>query len=125
MSSVVQPYDGQPITWEEWLALGVTEQRNEVVDGWLQVSSSPTRRHQLAAINLAILLTTAAEPHGIVIVPDVDWKLWEAPRLQVRCPDLIAVPADDIEAPRPLLAVEILSPGNRGADLVDKVSEYG
>jgi Uma2 family endonuclease len=73
---------------------------------------------------LAAVLTSAAGQHGFVIVPNVDWKLWEAPRLQVRRPDLIAVPADDIETQRPLLAVEILSPGNRGTDLVDKVSEY-
>lgn len=115
---------GQPITWEEWLALGETEERYEVVDGRLQVSPSPNRRHQLAVAKLTSLLAAAAEPQKIVIVPDVDWKLWEAPRLQVRRPDIIAVPEDDLETQRPLLAVEILSPGNRGTDLVDKVEEY-
>ena len=124
MSNAVQAHLGQPVSWEEWLALGVTEERYEVVDGRLQVSATPTRTHQFVAANLTVLLSQAARPHGIVIVPDVDWKLWEEPRLQVRRPDLIAVPADDIETQHPLLAVEILSPGNRGTDLIDKVSEY-
>jgi Uma2 family endonuclease len=124
MSVTTRALPAEPITWDEWLALGETEERYEVVDGRLQMSHSPTRRHQYAAGKLTMLLMVAAEPHGIVIVPDVDWKLWEAPRLQVRRPDIIAIPADDLETQQPDLAVEILSPGNRGTDLVDKVEEY-
>ncbi|MGH8873909.1 MAG: Uma2 family endonuclease [Acidimicrobiia bacterium] len=115
---------GQPITWEEWLAMGETEDRYEVVEGRLQVSAAPSRRQQHAVGELFVILRRATGPHGMRVVLDTDWRLWEAPRLQVRRPDLIVVPSVDLESHQPVLAVEILSPGNRGTDLVDKVEEY-
>lgn len=123
MDVSLRPRIGQEVTWAQWEAMGLTDERYEVVDGRLVVSPGASRRHQYAVSVLVRILSLAAETVGLVAIPDVDWRLWEAPRLQVRRPDLIVVPAADLDA-EPVLAIEVLSPGNRGTDLVDKPHEY-
>ena len=123
MDVSLRPRIGQEVTWAQWEAMGITDERYEVVDGRLVVSPGASRRHQYAVAVLLRHLGPAAEAAALVVIPDVDWRLWEAPRLQVRRPDLMVVPAADLDA-EPSLAIEVLSPGNRGTDLVDKPDEY-
>ena len=121
---------------EEYLALGETEFRTELVEGQVTVSPSPTRRHQRASLRLAMALERSA-PAGYEVVPDVDVDLGLAPRGEpgyVRAPDVVVVSPDgsrrlDEEGGTPraadvVLVVEIVSPGSSRMDRVTKRDEY-
>jgi Uma2 family endonuclease len=115
------------ITLPEWLGMG-TEDRFEVVRGELVVSPSPTMRHQDVLFELVAIFRDALADRGLKVRGDIDWHLGHHPDLEVRRPDVVVVPRETSGAylsVAPLLAVEILSPGHRGVDLVDKPAEYG
>ena len=115
------------VTLPEWLGMG-TEDRFEVVRGELVVSPSPTMRHQDVLFELVAILRDALAGQGLKVRGDIDWHLGHDPDLEVRRPDVVVVPRDTsgpFLSVAPLVAVEILSPGHRGVDLVDKPAEYG
>lgn len=120
------PCAGLRMTADEFLALGETDQRLELVDGVVVMSPSPVPLHQ----RIARLLMRQIEdtlPPGAQLFHETDVVL--AHRL-VYCPDIVAyapgklrgIPAR-LDTP-PDLAIEILSPENRRKDLVTKREDY-
>jgi Uma2 family endonuclease len=111
---------------EEFLALGETEQRLELVDGVVVVSPSPMPLHQKIA-RLIMRQIEDTLPPGAELFHETDVVL--ARRL-VYCPDILAyapgrlpvVPAR-LDVP-PDLVVEVLSPANRRKDLISKREDY-
>lgn len=98
--------------------------RYEVVDGALVVTASPSSVHQRVVLQLARLLAPAVPP-GHEVLPTLAWRI--APG-QVPEPDLMVTPTSTVGPHAvdgtPLLVVEVLSPSNRGADLVRKRALY-
>lgn len=111
-----------------WVDQRPDDEHYEVVDGLPVMSPSPTGWHQFALTQLVLLMGPACPPDHVVLPAPFDWVLWEAPRLQIREPDLLVVPRPAARAPRlvraPLLAVEILSPTSYERDAVAKRREY-
>lgn len=97
--------------------------RHELVDGVIVLSPSPRRLHQRALTTLTnILFNTLPDGLEVLVAPfDVD----AGPQSQVE-PDILVLPRDETErpVPPPLLAVEVLSPSNRGYDLLTKRNLY-
>ncbi len=98
--------------------------RYEVIDGALVVNAAPSWRHQEVVARLLDLLRPVA-PAGTLVLPSPAWRIDEG---QVPQPDVVVVASDclgehSVEGV-PLLVVEVLSPGNRGADLVRKRALY-
>lgn len=96
----------------------------------------PTRAHQAAATRITAMLDAAAKAHmqrnpGTCLdtSSDFDVLLWEVPAATIRSPDaaLFDCAPNDL---RPLPAfhlkvvVEVVSPGSRKADKLDKMAEY-
>ena len=114
--------------YRAWAGSRPDEEHFDVVGGVPVLTPSPTPAHQLVLYRLTQLLG-AVLPSGFVILQaPLDWVLWEAPRLQVRQPDLVVVPATAVRGTHlsapPVLLVEVLSPGSRDRDLVHKRDEY-
>ena len=122
--TVVERHAG-PWTREQRDALPDDGRRYELLDGVLVVTPAPTRRHQLTVTWLVECLLPVRPDHLRVIGAPVDVATADNSVLQ---PDLVVVRAEDIRGKDfdlpPLLAVEVLSPSNRGYDLVDKREHY-
>ena len=99
--------------------------RYELIDGILVVTPSPSYRHQSAAGQLYLLLTTACPNDLTVLFAPFDVVLADDTVVE---PDLLVARRDDFtdrELPGPpLLAVEVLSPSTRRFDLLLKRSRY-
>lgn len=121
-------YAGLRMRSEEYLALGETPDRYELIDGVVVMSPRPLPRHQKASVFLLASFYEAAGRHpGLGVFPDCDVVFSEA---TVYCPDIAVylpgrlppVPARLDAAPD--LVIEILSPGTKPLDLVTKRSDY-
>ena len=99
--------------------------RYELIDGILVVTPSPSYRHQSAAGQLYLLLTTACSNDLKVLFAPFDVVLADDTVVE---PDLLVARRDDFterDLPGPpLLAVEVLSPSTRRFDLLLKRSRY-
>lgn len=114
--------------YRAWRETRPDEEQYDVVGGVPVLSPGPRPRHQVVLYRLMQALDPA-KPEGHLILPaPLDWLLWEAPRLQVRQPDLIVVRHEDLLethlARPPLLVVEVLSPSSIDRDLVLKRDDY-
>lgn len=119
-------YLGRPEGFEvaDLDALPDDGRRHELVDGVIVLSPAPSRIHQRGVTQLAIRLGNILPPRLEVLVAPFD--IAAGPRSQVQ-PDVLVVPREDdapCPVPPPLLAVEVLSPSNRGYDLVTKRNLY-
>ena len=114
-----------PWTRDQRDALPDDGRRHELVDGTLVMSPAPRPHHQLTIVQMLVELAAAC-PEDLRVLPGpVDVVLGEATIVE---PDIVVVRLADIadqdlRVP-PLLAVEVLSPSNRGYDLVDKWELY-
>ena len=120
--TVVERHAG-PWTREQRDALPDDGRTYELIDGMLVVNPAPTRRHQSVVVWLVEALMAARPEHLRVLTSPVDVVTNTGSVFQ---PDVIVVRAeerDDVMSV-PLLAVEVLSPSNRGYDLVDKREQY-
>lgn len=110
----------QPMSWEEFLALG-EDPRAEYVDGRVVVTPSPSRQHQVVVHRLTAVLIGAV-PEGLAVTAGWSWK----PAADEFIPDVMVHPATR-EALRftgtPVLLIEVLST-NRADDLVVKTGKY-
>jgi Uma2 family endonuclease len=121
-------YAGLRMTASEYLALGETAERTELIDGVVCMSPRPTTRHQaaLSLVQFQLELFVRSSP-GFRYFPDVDLELGPS---TVYAPDLVCYrpgrvtgfPGALTEAPD--LIVEVLSPGTKAFDLTTKKDDY-
>ena len=111
---------GLPWTEEEYLALGETRDRVELIDGSLLGSPAPSPKHQHLSRRLANLLEPMVDEAGLEVYQAINVRL-RAGRIPI--PDLAIVepidpdePVVDVAAVR--LICEIVSPGNPAVDRV-------
>lgn len=119
--------DGQPMSEEQFLAMGETSHRVELFDGSLHVTPAPTPRHQKISRRLANALDDSAEAAGLQVLEAVNVRL--GPR-RIIIPDVALAQADIdldelvIDATRVRFVCEILSPSNSTTDKVLKAHYY-
>ena len=98
--------------------------RREVLDGALVVIAAPAWRHQDIVANLLGILRGAA-PDAFIVLPAPVWQIGPS---QIPEPDLVVVQrcrlGELAVEGTPELVVEVLSPSNRGWDLVRKREIY-
>jgi Uma2 family endonuclease len=109
-------------TLDEFFALSEDNtRRHELLDGVYVVSPNPTLRHQRAVMELYHRLAPALEGHADLLLFPLSGDIVLAPRTVV-VPDLFLIPKPPSvnvhwrDVARPLLAVEVLSPGTAGRD---------
>jgi Uma2 family endonuclease len=109
-------------TLDEFFALPENNScREELLDGVYVVSPNPTLRHQWAVMELFHRLTPALAGHPDLLLFPVPGDIVLGPRTVV-VPDLFVVPEPASvhvhwrEVARPILAIEVLSPGTAGRD---------
>ena len=109
-------------TLDEFFALPEDSScREELLDGVYVVSPNPTLRHQRAVMAMYHRLTPALERHPDLLLFPLSGDIVLGSRTVV-VPDLFVVPKPPSayvhwrEVARPILAVEILSPGTAGRD---------
>ena len=119
------------LTYQEYLNEPETLLRFDIVDGVVIMSAGSTLSHQTIAGNIYRPVQRFVAEHelgGVWFAP-LDIVVQQDP-LRVRQPDLLYVSAENsgILGDRvnggPDWVVEILSPGNRRADLEGKLSDY-
>lgn len=126
------PHD-RPMTAEEYARLPDDGRRTELSAGTLVSEPIPLPRHGQLQARLARYLAEYAEAHDLgVVLTDAGFLLSENPDT-VRGPDVAFVRRDRYdpdEAARtffkgaPDLAVEIVSPSNRPAEIRAKIADY-
>ncbi len=121
-------YAGLRMTADEYLALGETQERYQLIDGVVTMSPKPTPLHQGLIVQIIFHLETFARANpGVLVFPDTDVRfgphLVYEPDISVyRTGRLTGVPRRLTEAPD--LIVEVLSPGSKALDLITKRSDY-
>ena len=99
--------------------------RYEIVDGTLVVTPAPSLRHQIAVVNLVLVLSAACTDGLRVLTAPFDVALATDTVLQ---PDVVVARRSDLterDLPTaPVLAIEVLSPSTRRVDLTLKRSRY-
>jgi Uma2 family endonuclease len=122
--AVAVAHPSQPFDLEDLLVAPADGYRYEVLDGALVVNAAPSWRHQQIVARLLRVLEDAA-PAGQVVLPAPMWRIGAG---QIPEPDLLVaspeVLGDYAVEGTPELVVEILSPSNRGADVVRKRGLY-
>jgi Uma2 family endonuclease len=125
MTSVTMLPRGLPFTRADLETVPDDGHRYELIDGVLIVSPAPRPIHQRAVVQLVRALAEVCPPDLDALVGPVDVRLAEDTVVE---PDVIVARRADLTdrglLHAPLLAVEVLSPGNRGTDLVSKRNRY-
>jgi Uma2 family endonuclease len=124
------------LTLQEYLQLGETEERTELVEGRIIVAASPSQKHGETIGGLYWQLRQQL-PRELIAVPDTDIDMEFAPPDKPgssRRPDLYVLPRSARDRVRRegglaraselLVVVEIVSPSSRRTDRVIKVDEY-
>jgi Uma2 family endonuclease len=132
MSALLRQFDGfgyagLRLTADEFLSLGETSDRYELVDGVVVMSPGASYPHQKIMALLFRQLDRYAESMGGDLVTDADVRL--ADNLVYR-PDLVYLaPGRVVGLPQTLvmppdLVIEILSPTSKPRDLITKRADY-
>lgn len=121
-------YAGLRMTADEYLALGETQERYELIHGIVVMARSPLASHNEIAARIVFQLGTFAERTGAIrIFPETDVRF---PGDTVYRPDISIYRAERLpprverlDAP-PDLIIEILSGGTKPLDLITKRDDY-
>lgn len=121
------------LTAEELLRLNLPNKRTELVRGVLVVREPAGYRHGEVAVKLAHVLMNHVDPHnlGSVLAAETGFKLAHNPDT-VRAPDVAFVRRERVPDPPPAgyaafapdLVVEVLSPDDRPAEVLEKVADW-
>ncbi|MEV4480656.1 Uma2 family endonuclease [Micromonospora coxensis] len=98
-----------PMPWSEpeYLALGTTACRIELVDGGLLIGPPPALRHQALTGGLADALTPGCDAAGLLLLPVVNLRLGPA---RIVNPDLVVTGPIDLDGPCvPAAAVRLVA----------------
>jgi Uma2 family endonuclease len=100
-------------------------QRYEILDGVLLVTPAPVPRHQIALVELTVLLLSVCPPDHRVLVAPLDWQPDRRTSLE---PDLLVVRRDRIGEKNivepPTIVAEVLSPSTARINRMIKMSRY-
>lgn len=123
-SAILDPHP-EPWTEEEFLDLGETGNRIELLDGNLIVSPAPSKRHQHISRRLANTLEIACQAFDLVVFEAVNVRLGTG---RIVIPDVVVAETDDegavVEATELRLVSEIVSPGSAATDRLLKMQLY-
>lgn len=121
------------MTAEELYRLHLPDKRTELVAGRLVVREPPGYRHGRIAAALAARIYSYVKEHdlGIVLAGDPGFILQRGPDT-VRAPDVAFISRERVPDPEPVafaelapdLAVEVLSPGDRPGETLEKVADW-
>jgi Uma2 family endonuclease len=121
------------MTAEELLHTDIPGKWTELVRGVLRVSEPPGIRHGIAAARLSFHLAQHVYAHGLgeIASQDTGFQIASDPDT-VRAPDVAFLSNERLSDVRPLgyaagapdLAVEILSPGDRPAEVLEKIADW-
>jgi Uma2 family endonuclease len=106
--------------------------RDELVRGRLVREPAPASQHGRVVVRLGRFLDEYADAAGGLVVADTGYILERRPPATVRVPDLSFIardrtagyPASEMRDVPPDLAVEVLSPSNRPAEMRQKIADY-
>src|SRR5262245_29622638 len=123
------------ITYEDYLLLPEMNRRYEIIDGELQMTPPPTKRHQKLVLRIASLLESFVWEGnlGEVLPAPMDVLIEKVPKLRTRQPDVLylsrgsGVSSDEdsnLLTTAPDLVVEILSSSESRRKIREKLKDY-
>ncbi len=122
------------ITYQAYLKMPEIKKRYDIIDGEMVMSPAPTYGHQSVLRTVFRILDRHVTEHdlGEVLFAPLDVVIRKQP-LRTRQPDAIFIHREKVGLVRedrsveipPDLAIEILSPSNTRAYLLDKLADYG
>lgn len=121
-------YQGLRMTAEEFLSLGETAERYELIDGVVVMSPSPISRHQIIVLNISSQVMAARSALGHLRVlhdmsTGVGLRSVYQPDLSVFLPGRIRGSVSSVSEPADLI-LEVLSPSSGNHDLTRKRDDY-